>query len=280
MAGNVIEARFDQEQLQDCVAKIYEHGSGHSLWVASCLTAELPKDVAVAMTIQRLKRKLVWGARYLYTALQELDVEMSPDLLEALKNGLSSKNVRNAVAAARLVDHLAGAGSSNLMPLITSSLEYWLENEEPYPTKGGVIPDSPRAHLIGAWLKVDCPDFALIMQWLNDPRSEIKGHAKKALKNWIAKEPERFGLFLDSLEDGRSSPQALGWLLKEEISLSVDDIARVEGLLGNDKETIRFNAMSILELHYMSTSDIGEHLQKLVDDPVQQIQDRARSRLK
>lgn len=280
MAANIVESRFDGERLRECVAKIYDQGSGHSLWAASCLISELPKDVAVGMTIQRLKGKLVWGARHLYAALQELDVELTPDLIEALENGLSSRNVKNAVAAARLVEHLAGKNCSSLMPLIKSSLKYWFENEEPYPTKGGVIPDSPRAHLIGAWLKTECPHFALIMQWLKDPRSEISEHAKQALKDWITKGSKRFGLFLDNLENAHTSACTLGWLLKQQIGLSAYDIARVEGLLNSDNSALRFNAMSILDPHYMGADEIHQHLRKLIDDPEQQIHDRARSMFK
>ena len=66
----------------------------------------------------------------------------------------------------------------------------------------------------------------------------------------------------------------------DEISLSSDDIARVERLLSNDNSAVRFNAMSILEPHYLDASEIDHHLGKLVDDPEQQIADRARSKLK
>lgn len=280
MAGNIVEERFDQKRLQECIVKIYEHGSGHSLWAAGCLLAALPKDVAVGMTIQRLKQDLVWGARYLYTALQELDVEMSADLMDALVNGLSSRFVKNAVAAAELIEHLARKDCTELMPLIQSSLEYWLEHEEPYPSKGGTVPDSPRAHLVGAWLKIEVPDLLQFRKWLDDTRSDVRDQGKQALKAWVAKDRSHFGRYLDSLEKADFSPQTLGWILQQDISLRTEDVARVEGLLSNEDCAVRFNAMAILESHFLSAKDIEQHLQKLVDDPEQQIQDRARSKLK
>jgi len=280
MAGNIVQARFDQYRLQKCVAKIYEYGSGDSLWAAGCLLAALPKDIAIGMTIERLNRDLVGGAHYLFRALQELDVELSADLIDALKNGLSSRLVGNAVAAAALVEHVASNGRFELIPLIQSSLEYWLEHEEPYPAKSGAVPDSPRAHLVGAWLKIEVPDFPQVIEWLDDTRSDVRERGKQALKARIMQNRRDFGEFLDSLEKAHLSPQTLGWILQQDISLPAEDVARVKDLLSNKDSAVRFNAMAILEPRFLSASDINQYLRMLVDDPEHQIQDRARRKLR
>ncbi|MFC3228666.1 NACHT domain-containing protein [Marinibaculum pumilum] len=280
MASNIVEARFDGARLQECIAHMCQRGSGYTLWAASCLLTELPEEIAVGMTIQRLKQKQVRGTQYLYSALCKFKIQMSVDLMQALENGLTSKNVKTAASAAELVEHLASRSFPEFMPLIKSHLEHWFKNEEPYPTKGGIIPDSPRARLIGAWLKIETPDFGQIRHWLGDDRSDVRDQGRQALKLWIALDRGHFAHYLDSVLEAELSPQTLNWLLSEGIDLSANDIKRVEGLLSHDKSAVRYNAMSILDPRYLGSSELSLHLRKLVDDPELQIQDRARSKWK
>lgn len=280
MAANIIEGRLDEEQLQQCISEMYQHGRGYTLWAASAMVKSLPTDVAVSMTIERANQQMVWGARHLFSTLSELEPEITPELLSALKNGLSASLVETAKAAAELVEYLASNSTSELLRLIKESFEYWQENEEPYPKNGGVIPDSPRESLLLAWIKIESLEFSQIKSLLNDDRSDVRDKAEPALKDWIESGADRFSLFLDGVLEGDISAQTLGWLLKEEISLSDTDIALVKSLLVSENNRIRYNAMSVLDSHYLDETKIIDHASKLIDDPVVQVQNLARRLLR
>lgn len=280
MAGNIIESRLEPVQIQECVLKMYQHGRGYTLWAASAMAKSLPADLAVSMTIKRANQKLVWGTRHLFSTLYELRPTITPELLSAIRNGLSATLAETAKAAAKLVESLATENTAELLPLIKEAFAYWEEHEEPYPKKGGVIPDSPRESLVSAWIKIEPPNFAQIKSLLNDDRSDVQGKAKHALKSWVEGRTDRFAKFMESILDGEISPQTLGWLLKEEISLSDADIALVEALLASGNERLRYNAMSILAKHYLKDTKIIDHVETLIDDPVEQVQSFARRLLR
>ena len=52
--------------------------------------------------------------------------------------------------AAQFTINIAKPGQTDLAAILDDALGYWVEHEEPYPTQGGVIPNSPRAALLDA----------------------------------------------------------------------------------------------------------------------------------
>ncbi len=280
MAANIIESRLEPGQLQQCISEMYQNGRGYTLWAASAMVKSLPSDLAISMTVERANEKLVWGARHLFTTLCELNPSITPELLSALKNGLSAPLSETAKAAAELLEYLASENTTELLPLIKEAFAYWQEHEEPYPKNGGVIPDSPREGLLAAWIKIEPLEFSQIKSLLNDDRSDVRDKAKHALKDWIERDKDRFAAFIADLLKGDINAQTLGWLLKEEVLLSAADIALVENILTSKSERLRYNAMTILASHYLNETKIIDHANKLIDDPVEQVQSLARRLLR
>ncbi len=199
------------------------------------------------------------------------------DLEVILENGLWA-NVWTARSAAKLLLKVAEAQQSDLLPLIDDAFHHWQEHEEPYPKRGGAIPESPRADLAKARLAIEGPDYDRAKVHLSDQRSDVSDVGKSALVQLIEAEDDAFVSFIADIEDNKLDAAILSFVLGKLESLSARKVGWVVSLLDHGREEVRFAAMAILDRKYLDADEIRKHLTAMRADSSEDIRDRALSR--
>lgn len=275
IAANLLEELLSKQDLALAVERLLETGRGYTLWAAAELAAELPPEEAARLVLARVAKPLVPGCRHLFGVLAQIDAPSSPDMATAIRAGLFADDVRTAIAAAELAIKLDAAAVPNFAATLEQAYEHWLVNEEPYPTKGGAVPDSPRAVILAALGRIDRPAYADIKRLLSDQRSDVNGYANEALAERMRlPDGERSRLIAD-VATGDMSAYALGRLLREGIPLNAAERAVAEDLLDSSRVSVRFNAMALLDERYMDRARIRRRAETLSRDGDDQIRERA-----
>jgi NACHT domain len=184
LAANLIENLVHPPELELTVRRLFENGTGYTLWAACGLAAELTQKQTVELSLDRLSKPHVRGCEYLFELLQQCDLQWEVDLTGLLCRGLKG-SAEIAVEAARLIDRIARSGQDDLATIIEKSLIYWIENEEPYPTESGIIPPSPRAKLLNALMKIRPLSYSELSSYSTDPRSDVNNVASDKLTEWL-----------------------------------------------------------------------------------------------
>ncbi|WP_320041449.1 NACHT domain-containing protein [uncultured Desulfobacter sp.] len=274
IAGSLIESILSLPELKLTIQRLLKNGKKNTLWAACGLIGELEQDQAIGLIYERLSSPLVHGCEYLYKILQKLDLKLEPELVSILSKGLKA-NVKIAEEAAVVISSIVRPGRFELANIIEESLKYWSEHEEPYPTKGGVVPNSPRAKLIEALMKIQPPSYAELKSYLADSRSDVKEVASKKLIDCLRFSDGPRIQFLNDICERELSPNYLRAALESMVPLSPLELELWENLLINKNPKIRFNAMVLLENGFMDSSFVQSHAEALTKDEEQQIQDRA-----
>ncbi len=278
MAATILESKLDADALQACVTRLLADGAGYALLAAGGLAEKLPGRSGVDLVVERLKQEFKWGERHLFEMLDRSNHKplcSAEDMLAILENGLFA-HVWTAQSAAKLLLKRAEAGQRELLPLIDDAFVHWLEHEEPYPTGGGVIPDSPRSELAKARLTIEAPDYERAKLYLSDRRGDVSEVGRSALVELFEVQHDAFGPFLADIIGGKLGTSTLSFVLSNLDSLPADDTDRVLLLLDHEDENFRFAAMAILDRKYLNPDQIRMQLDELLDDPVEDIRECAK----
>lgn len=274
LAANLLEALLAPPELEDLVRRLFAGGKAHTLWAASGLAGSLKQDRAIALLFERLSKPLVRGCHHLFGLLRRLGLPWGGELSGIVRAGLKG-DVDTALEAAELVAHIAKPGHADLAAIIEAALAYWLEHEESYPTKGGVVPNSPRANLIEALIKIRLPTYLELRAYVADPRSDVRNIGADKFIEWLRLPEALRDQFLSDIRTETIPPHLLGKVLEARVPLNCDEIALVAGLLGSENAKIRYSAMSLLHKEYLDTAQIRANAQAMTGDNEQQIRDRA-----
>jgi len=279
IAANLLQELVSKEELAPIVERLMATGRGYTLWAAAGLAAELTPEKATELVLERLSKPLVPGCRHLFPLLagsRGLDPAV---LVKALRAGLLAEDVHTAIAAAELAVAVEPPPSEEALDLLEAAWRHWQEHEEPYPNKGGAVPDSPRAAILKAQWRTRQPGYAAIKPLLTDPRSDVSQYAGEILaKRMATPEGERLALIGDT-GAGQISAHHLSQLLKKGVTLDPAERAAAENLLRSPLLSARFQAMALLDERYMSRDRIRSHAQRLSADDDDRIRDRAYSLL-
>jgi hypothetical protein len=274
LAANLIENLLPQPQLKLTVRRLFERGKGHTLWAASGLAAELEQQQAVELLLERLSVPLIRGCEYLLKLLQQFDLHWGSDLSDILRGGLTS-DVDIAKEAAKLALNIARPGQADLAAILDDAFVYWVEHEEPYPTKGGIIPHSPRAELLEALMRIRPPNYSELRTHATDPRSDVKDIATSQLIERLRLFDGPRVQFLNDICSEALPANLLSKALEAMAPLNSEELALWEGLLASRNPKIRFSAMSLLHKDNLDPTHIRTHAQAMTGDNEQQIRDRA-----
>jgi len=277
MAATILESKLDADAIRICVTRLLAKGEGYTLWAAAGLAEELPGREGIDFVVERLKQEFKWGERHLFDMIQlsgHAPLCAAEDIAVILENGLFA-HVWTAQSAAKLLLKMAEAGQADFLPLIDDAFGHWLEHEEPYPTGGGVIPESPRADLAKARLVIVGPDYERAKVHLSDRRGDVSDVGKSALVELFEAQYGVFGSFLADIDGGKLDASVLSFVLDKLRSLPADDTGCVVSLLGHKNEKIRFAAMAILDLKYLDPVQMRTHLRELLEDAAEGIRERA-----
>jgi len=274
LAAKLLKNALTPPELEAVVRQLFEGGRGHALWAGGALAAGLDQQRVLALVCDRLSKPPVRGCEHLFRLLRRLNLLWGDEISDIVKSGLMG-DVDIALDAAQLACDIAKPGQLDLAAILDDALVYWIEHEEPYPTKGGLIPHSPRADIIAALMKIRLPSYADLRSYIADQRSDVKDIGAGKLMQWLGLPDGPRALFLSDIGEGRMPPNLLGKALDTGIPLDPDELSLAVILLDSRNANTRFSAMSLLHQNYLDPSQIRAHAQRMTRDDEQQIRDRA-----
>lgn len=274
LAANLIDKLLPPSDLVPLIQRLFTHGSGHTLWAASALAADFDEQQATALLIERLSRPHVRGCENLVRLLASFAIHWSDGIADVVRVGLKGP-ADSAAEVAKLVLSIAQTGQDDLLMLIEDALTYWAVHEEPYPEKGGAIPESPRAELIRARAKVRAPSYFELRSCIVDSRSDVRTASEELILEWLRDEVGSRAQFLHGISTGDLPPRLLGSALAQLCPLETSELTKLMNLMESENPELRFNAMALLHTDYLSTSQIHDRAQIMKDDQENQIRERA-----
>lgn len=274
VAVGLLIQKADNAARQGIVERVLKDGRGITLWAAAAIAEKLEVRSRVEILSGRLREPLCSGCDYLMSALAD-DLAADHEAYDLLRHCLMADDVTVAVEAAKATLRLSDMAGDDLIPILTSAYEFWLEHEEPYPKGGGTVPHSPRPTLLQAMQKTEPISNGRLFELIADDRSDVRGLAEKWLVGRLAIADEVRTDFLDELERGSVKPKILTAALREEVPFSDAQLARVRNLLNNPSAEMRYAAMGVLVEAYLAAEDIMIHASALTNDIEQDIRDRA-----
>lgn len=275
MAVNLIENLLSQDELKTLAKKLLNEGKGYTLWGVQGFLAELDKDVAVSMLMERLSQSLTHGCEYLYEDLQTYELVWSNELFEILAKGLYA-DIDIAMQASKLILNLTTAEPRELEPLICEALVYWAKYEKPYPVSGGTIPDSPRNHLLNALTTIRPLTYLEFKHYLDDPRPDIKNFAEKALADCLKASGEFIHLqFLKDIQTEVVPSYLLNYAIDGLTPLNPTELEIWQQLLEHNNPTVRYVSMSLLSKNHLEAELVQRYVQMMLQDGEQEIREKA-----
>lgn len=277
LAANLLNGMLENDEREPTVKRLFDAGNGHVLWAASALASELPKDPAIALIYERLRRPLVGGCRHLFNMLARLSPPIDQRLVEGLETGLFSTNDWTACAAADLAKSVANVDASLLLPVIERGIEHWQTHEKPYPKGGGAIPNSPRDALVAAKAAISTPTYAEIRLLIKDKRHDVRKVGESHLLPRLSTEAPERTMFFDDVLSGEVASHYLNDALKAKIPLEGTEMPKLIAALESKNRNVRLSAMAAFDAEYFNEEQILSLAKELSTDPDQQVRERALS---
>lgn len=279
IAANLLGVLLDRAELQKAVERLFVSGRRRTLWAAAALAEELGRDCALPMVFDRLGKPLVPGCEYLFELLADMKEPWSLDVEATIRAGLFAADVDIADASAKLALALAHPGIPKLADLLDQAYAYWLKHEEPYPTKEGVIPTSPRAKLVEARAKLETPSYETIKSYLSDTRSDIYDVGVRLLVERLQQAHGERLRFFNEIGAGDVPGRIIDKVLTSGVRLEVEELTAAERLLESPDKVVRYCAMALLNERYMDAERIQQHVERMSADSEHQIRNRALSKV-
>jgi NACHT domain len=275
LAANLLNGMLEPEEREPTVKRLFDDGSGNTLWAASALASELPNDTVIQLIYDRLRKPLVGGCRHLFNRLGSLAPQIDQRLVDALQVGIFSTNEWPACAAAESAKSLAVADASLLLDVIERGVAHWQVHKRPYPAKGGVVPNSPRDALAAAKAIISPPTYAEIRVLIKDRRHDICKLGESHLIPRLSNESLERAAFLNDVLNGDVASRYLVELLQAKVEVADADMRMIIKALESENRNIRLSAMAALDCHYFDADQISALAQKLSIDSDQQVRERA-----
>lgn len=256
IAANLLGMMLGPTELQPTVERLFTTGRGRTLWAAAALAEELGCDRAATLVFDRLGKPLVPGCKYLFELLGDLKEPWSPNMETAIRIGLFAAEAETADATAKLALALAQPGIPELGDMLDQAYAYWIKNEEPYPTKGGVVPTSPRAKVAEARSKLGAPSYETIKDYLSDTRSDVRDIGVRFLVERLQQPHGERLKFFNEIEVGEVPARVVEKVLVSKIRLDPIELAAAERLLVSSDKVVRYYSMALLSESYLHTEKI------------------------
>jgi HEAT repeats/NACHT domain len=273
-AANLLAHGLGRDALLSIAQRVLETGKNRALWAGAVLAKHADSSAGLELLLTRFEKPLVVGSRFLYDTLSEFDLSFDSRLLLALRAGLLTKWPYTASAAAAVAVQVAAPGNHELNELLKEAYSHWLEHEEPYPSGNGAVPESPRAKILSARIRIAKPSGYELLQFMTDSRSDVVGIAKPVLMQELAADAELRSAFIQGVGLDKQPPHLLASAIESGMSFSSEQCDVIRELLRHPKARVRYAAMNILGQTHTSPEQISQWLELLADDPEEQIRER------
>jgi hypothetical protein len=275
LAVNLLEQTVDSQALLPILDRLFTTGRGYTLWAVTGLLTSLDPSVAIRLVAERLSRPLVEGCEHLFAFLTSRSVSLESISISVLRNGLLAGTAPVALAAAKLAFELAEPGNYELRALVKEAYDHWVTNEEPYPTGGGTIPESPREQIVLTILKIGADDDRQVLSYANDVRYDVRKVGTAALLERLTQSDSARDLFVEAAVAGTISVVLVREGLFAKVPFSTTQIQRLSGLLASGDPKMRYAALGILDETYLSKEKIEVLAKAKLADPEPEIRDAA-----
>ena len=238
----------DAECLNVC-ERLLTKGTGNTLYFASTLAAASPSPHGEELILDRLRGPAVPGLHYLFGRLKDNDWRVTATYLPVLENGLIQCDAKTAVSAAQCCEATASTADTWLVPLLRSATSYWIKNEEPYPTEGGVIPDSPREALLRTLCRISPPSFEELTALARDSRSDVANAAiDEILRQAVDSRGVRSQL-VQNIVAKQFSPRQCERLIDSSVSFAEGELSTLCDLCDDAEPAYRVFALRRVLVH-------------------------------
>ena len=245
----------------ETIKRLLTRGRGESLRISAALATHLPDGSGQRLLLDRLLHgESTPGCRYLY---QSLESPYGADHIEAVRRGLSGNSAKAAKAAAELVKNFSL--NRVLAGELRTFFDQWRTKEEPYPRKGGVIPDSPRDELAKILAPAFAPDHDFLLALLADDRPDVRIAAREHALTEAASSALLRSRLLEGIQNNLLQPELLRTAVSKGLYLG-DGAVAVVRLLHSEDARLRYAALPILDVSYLRPDQVREEGNRLLTD--------------
>ena len=237
LAALLFDTRQHGDERREACERMLHVSSGDALYWAAALTIDLP--IASEMLIRRLEGRAVVGLHHLFDRLKEQGCRISASHLAALENGLFNCGAKTAVSAARWCEATASSADTWLLDSVQSASSYWVENEKPYPKRGGAVPDSPREALLRTRCMIAMPAFGELVELAGDPRRDVAGAAIDGIVELATSSPKDKLKLVEGILGKRFSAGQCETLLGSSVQYGAEELSILCGLCGDPDPAFR-----------------------------------------
>jgi hypothetical protein len=267
LAGNLLLKFHNDEGLISLIKRLLKNGEYNTLLITSCMIPYLDDNDKVRATIlNRLKDKLIPGCQFLYAPLANVITTLDQDVMDVVSKGLFKSGPITAIEAAKLAGKFSAVENDHLYKTLIKAYTFWSENEEPYPTEGGVVPDSPRGELLTTLIKMKKPSNNDLMGYLSDPRRDVRDVAENHLISRIEVDMSLREKLISATSDEIIAPIYLSKAIKKNTPFSPLQIDSICEMINHENSKVRYAAFNILLSNHISSEMLRKWLEVAMKD--------------
>lgn len=269
-AGKLLYGLHDSPEYTEAIERLLTKGRGESMRISAALADSLPEETGQPLLLKRFcAGELTSGCHYLYKRLKP---PFDARHVDAIRRGFEGNSAQVAKAAAGLAAKLPL--TAELASQLRTYFVQWITKEEPYPKKGGTVPESPRDLLAKILVTFFIEDHDFLIGLAKDDRPDVRTAAREPilraaagssqLRNRLVQEAE-----LDTLEPA---------LLRAVVSAGLyptEEALGVMRLLQNSTARVRYSALTILDAKFLPLELVRVESTRLLSDPDMDIREAA-----
>ncbi|MDF5108115.1 NACHT domain-containing protein [Vibrio parahaemolyticus] len=276
LAGNLLLNLHNSEGLSRLVERLLTNGEYITLQITSYMLPSLHNDDTIrTIVINRLMENLIPGCQFLYAPLAKAITGLDQDVIDVLSRGFFKSGPITAIEAAKLARKFSTPGDEQLYKFLEEAYTFWIENEEPYPTETGVIPDSPREELLTALFEIRKPSDNELMGYLSDSRRDVRDVAEKHLVSRINDDMILREKLISATNKELVDPIYLSRVIKDNTVFTPPQIESICEMINHDNSKVRYAALNVLHGKYVSNDILKKWLEVATKDTNDEIRESA-----
>ena len=246
LAAQILDSRLRGTERFEACKRMLETGQNKTLHIAAIMAAALPDHKEHELILARLNKSLTPGTHYLFEQLAENEFPVEQLHAELLERGLLLSSAKVAESAAKWCSTSVDRSDTWLLPVLRQAFDYWIENEQPYPKKSGVVPDSPRATLYRAMRAIDDFKFDELAKLSRDTRPDVSELAVQDLVHLVIGSDDDRNQLVGEICAKRFPSALCAKLFDSGIPYSQDNLTKLCGLLEDSDPAYRRVAIRVL----------------------------------
>lgn len=176
-AGKLLYGLHDSPEYAEAIERLLTKGRGESMRISAALADSLAEEIGQPLLLKRFcAGELTSGCHYLYKRLKP---PFDARHVDAIRRGLEGNSAQVAKAAADLAAKLPL--TAELAGQLRAYFVEWMTKENPYPKKGGVVPDSPRDLLAKILMTFFTEDHEFLIGLAKDDRPDVRTAAREPI---------------------------------------------------------------------------------------------------